>query len=340
MASRLALLILLSTVSFSAVSLPAQVDNQSIAQRVAIRIVPPNGAACDASLRFILTGNSGPPRTGSPNNDCEIVLFNVPVGVYHLSVSGARSNLFEGALQFNSTMLQEVRIEINPPAERITDVMSSSGIVSTSELSVPSRARKEFLRAYALLEKQDFTNAVLRFNKAIALYPGYARAYNNLAVAYAHLGDRVNEAEFLQKAISIDDRLVPAYLNLGRLDIASGKFPDAEAALARASTIDPTDPLALVLLAYAEYIDHRFDAAIATSRQAHALDKPHAVAHRIAAGAFEQKNEGTKAIAELELFLKEEPAGPRADAARQEMEKIKGIVERVAVNRGASALAP
>jgi len=85
----------------------------------------------------------------------------------------------------------------------------------------------------------------------------------------------------------------------------------------------PGDVNALVLLSYSEFMDKSFDAAIANSRKAHSLQQAHAFAHRVAARAFEQEKRGADAIAELETFLREEPSGPRADAARQEIDVVK-----------------
>jgi hypothetical protein len=73
-------------------------------------------------------------------------------------------------------------------------------------------------------------------------------------------------------------------------------------------------------------MNHSYDDAILTSRKAHALTSPHAYAHEVAAHAFEQKRDGADAIAELDLFLKEEPTGQRADAARKELAALQAIV--------------
>jgi cytochrome c-type biogenesis protein CcmH/NrfG len=97
--------------------------------------------------------------------------------------------------------------------------------------------------------------------------------------------------------------------------------------LDKASSCDPTDPITLILLSYVEFMQGRFDQAVATSRRAHALRKPHAVAHRLAARAFEQQRQRADAIAELEMFLKEEPSGARADEARSELELVKSVLQ-------------
>jgi tetratricopeptide (TPR) repeat protein len=117
-----------------------------------------------------------------------------------------------------------------------------------------------------------------------------------------------------------------AYVNLGRMHIHAGDFPAAESVLDKASALNPLDTMTLILLSYAEFMDQHFDEAIATSRKAHALEKPHAFVHRVAARAFEKKKEGVNAIAELELFLKEEPPGPRAEAARKELLTVEAVL--------------
>ncbi len=202
----------------------------------------------------------------------------------------------------------------------------AGAFVSASDLGVPIRARKEFDKASELIGKQEFMRAIQKLNRAISMYPAYAVAYNNLGVIYSRLEDPVREREALQKAISLNDHCALAYINLGRMNIAAGDFPAAEGALRKASTLSPADPMMLILLSYSEYMDRRFDEAVATSHRAHMLEKPHAFVHRVAARALEQQRQGAGAIAELELFLKEEPTGPRADAARQELEVVKAVL--------------
>ena len=91
--------------------------------------------------------------------------------------------------------------------------------------------------------------------------------------------------------------------------------------------------MTLVLLTYAEFINKHYDLVIATAHRAHELPGQHAFAHQIAARAYEQQRDGNQAIAELELFLKEEPAGVRAEIARKELAQVRAIVERGAVRR-------
>jgi len=128
----------------------------------------------------------------------------------------------------------------------------------------------------------------------------------------------------LEKAIGLNDHFALAYLNWARMSLANSDFADAETALTKASNLDSSDPRALVLLAYSRFMQGHLDQAIAISEKAHAMEKPHAFAHRVAARAFEQQKQLDRAVAELKLFLKEDPNGPLSDAARKELQIVQG----------------
>lgn len=196
---------------------------------------------------------------------------------------------------------------------------SGNGIVTTAELSIPAKARKEFDKALAALGKQDFTRARHELSKAVVIDPAFSGAYNNMAVVCARLGDKACEREALEKAIDLNDHFELAYVNWARMSLASSDFAGAEKALARAATLEPKDGAAMGLLAYSEFMQGRLEDTIRTSERAHNSGEPHAFAHRVAARAYEGQNQFGRAIAELETFLKENPTGPLADTARREL---------------------
>ena len=201
----------------------------------------------------------------------------------------------------------------------------SAALVSTSDLSVPHRARKELAKANALLAKQDLQQALRRLIQAISIYPNYAIAYNNLGVVYARLGDAVHEQDALEKAILLNPDFSLAYLNLGRMDIAFSDFSAAENELRKAATLDPREPVTLILLSYAQLMEGHLEDAISTGRDAHRLKRPHAFAHRIAARALELEQRLEYAITELRVSLEEEPTGPRSESARKELAILQTI---------------
>jgi protein O-GlcNAc transferase len=228
------------------------------------------------------------------------------------------------AAQLDQSNLNRIGITvINADSPR--ENYAAGAMVSAADLSVPARARKEFDKANALLRKQDWSRAAKDLAKAVSIDPAFSGAYNNLAVAYANLGDIACERDSLQKAIELNDHFALAYVNLGRMDIATENYRAAQASLEKASSLDSTDATALTLLAYAQLMQDHFQQTIVASRKAHALDAPHALAHRFAARAFEQSGQFDSALTELTQSLKEEPSGPRADSARREIETVQRL---------------
>jgi Flp pilus assembly protein TadD len=309
-------------------SVAAQFDAGNMIRRIKVRVV--GNGACGLSAHVTLVGHGGPIAESATNDQCEVEFFNVPEGSYHLNVNGQGFQAVDsGSIQMMSTGSTDFEVRVQSTNVQHVSAAdgnfgtAASGFVSASDLGVPSRARKEFDRANELIGKEDLPQAIEKLNRAVSIYPNYAVAYNNLGVIYGRLGDSARERDALLQALKLNDHFALAYVNVGRMNIMSGDYSGAETALDKASAFDPTDPNALILLSWAQFNERHFDEAIATCRKAHALEKPHAFVHRVAARSFEQLRQGPNAIAELEQFLKEEPPGPRADAARKELETVR-----------------
>lgn len=128
----------------------------------------------------------------------------------------------------------------------------------------------------------DFYNAGLLFKRigeyekalthyAEALDRGIAQpeeVWLNRAVILAEaLGDPAQAAEELTKALDINPRYAPAWLNLGNLHEDRGAREEARAAYAKARDADPQDAMALMRLAEVTDFDSVDDPMIETIRQ-------------------------------------------------------------------------
>jgi len=302
----------------------AQRDFGTTVQRISVRVAFADGT-CDALAQVTLSAHNGVMVEGTKNKGCEVAFMDLPEGTYRVNVSGKDLTTTEADRNIFVSSSASTEFEVRLKRTTLFDqgATPASSFVSASDLAVPIRARKELDRAVEMMRKQDWEHAVQTLNKAIAIYPRYALAYNNLGAIYSRLGELARENDALEKAISLDANLELAYLNLGRLNLRQERYPAAETALHKAVALNSHDPTAMVLLSYAEFRDRAFDAAIATSRRAHSLEQPHATAHRVAAFSFEMENQGQSALAELETFLQEQPTGAQADEARKEIEELR-----------------
>ncbi len=231
-------------------------------------------AGSNLLVRLMQGPSSTPVQTTYTNDAGKADFWSIPVGDYHVVVSGdgiqtTESAMFEvDARQVSQAQYVTVRpIEAGGPKPR----GSRSGTVSASDLNVPSKARKELDKANEAMSRQDWSTAVELLDKAIAIYPQYAGAYNNLGVVYSRMNDAAHEQEALQKAISLDEHFAPACENLAKLYLRQKDFAQAETLLGKALSADPNNTQSLTLMADTQYMERHYDAAIATAQKAHGV---------------------------------------------------------------------
>lgn len=307
--------------------LPCFAISPAIAQinagNIHIHVTFPDDRAPTIQLKVVLTGDGNQIAETFTNDNGQAQFLNVGLGNYQVSVSGSgvqttTSDTFEvDARKGTQSIFVRVKPAENGDAKT---VKGANATVAASDLKVSKKASQAFDKATKLIAKQQYQQAIDQLNKALALYPSYAQAYNNLAVVYARLGDTAKERDALHKATAANDHFAPAFVNLARLEMKEHNFAGAEADLTKAAAADPMDVRTLALLAQAQLLDVHYDDAIASARKVHSL--PHnsyALVHYIAARACERLHRLSEAVSELGLFLSEEPTGERASAARQEM---------------------
>ena len=120
--------------------------------------------------------------------------------------------------------------------------------VSTRELLVPSRARKELQRSQTALLSGDIRSSALHLEQALHIYPGYLEAHNNLGARYFELQEYEKATVEFHKAIDIDPRMSQTYNNLSVALFLLQRYPDAEAAARRALDLDPHNSTARYML--------------------------------------------------------------------------------------------
>lgn len=294
---------------------------------VKIRVTFSNGRPCDIRVHVQLMVSAGNTPYAESYTDGEgMTEFDeVEVGNYHLVVSGegietTDSGLFELDNR-HATQFQTVTVRRTEEANQ--KAASGGPMVDVADMNIPKAARKQFNKASGSISREQWQKAIEQLNLAVTIYPQYVQAYNNLGVVYARMGDRASERTALQKAVSLNEHFAPAWVNLARMAIAVRDFPTAETLLDKASALAPTDSQTLLILANVELMNLHYPQAIASSQKAHALGQDsHSLVHFIAARAYEHESQLPDAVTELRTFLKEEPSGVRADAARKELHNL------------------
>lgn len=204
-----------------------------------------------------------------------------------------------------------------------TATPSNPSLASAAELRVPQNARKDFDQGLAAWQKGAYQQAAEKFEKAVAEYPEYDTAYNNLGVMYAHLGQNDKSMAAFRRAVELNDKNGDADRNLARLLMRQNDYPRAEELLNKALAVQAPDAATLTMLAISEIKDDKPDEAIRDAQKVHTLShEGYSLVHYIAGEALEEKHEYSQAKAEYALYLKEAPNGPEAPQVKSALERL------------------
>jgi VWFA-related protein len=214
--------------------------------------------------------------------------------------------------------------QINSRSGGSSPLATPGGSVSKLDLKAPAKAQRAYEKGYQLLMRKDLQGAVQHLTTATLIYPSFVSAHNALGSAYLGLGQNDQARGEFAQAVSLDDHLPTSYLNLGCAELALKDYPAAQGSIQKASALAPLDLQLLTALAYGQFMNHDYLAAVATAHQVH--ERKHegaAMVHFYAAAAWEAENKLPEAQYELLTFLREDPKSSAAVSARQMMEEIK-----------------
>ncbi|HET9743665.1 MAG TPA: tetratricopeptide repeat protein [Terriglobales bacterium] len=244
-------------------------------------------------------------------------------------------------LEFTQKYLEEQNRKSEDQRKQ-REALIQSGTVSALDLEAPPKAVNEFNRAADLLKAQRAKEAIPHLQKAIADYPKFISALNNLGIAYLDSDDPTHAREEFETAARLDGKFAATFVSLGRLDLSQNQFAAAEQNLDKAAALRPRDASILTALTYAQSSNHQYHHAIETADRVHEL--PHkdlANVHYIAASAAIALKDFPTVQRELESFLQEDPANPLAPNARYNLKLLADYKARnAAAQNGKAAAVP
>jgi Flp pilus assembly protein TadD len=254
--------------------------------------------------------------------------FNTYTGQHRIRITADGAYPYDGDFQIGEAEtfhVEMIRMRLKPGAQQtVVDTRTAgTGTVPLVRLKIPEKARKEFEKGSKALEQKNWAESRKSFQAAIDHYSDYDLAYNGLGVACTELRDRPAAEQAFHKAIELNDKFAEAQRNLARLVLSEHKYEEVAALLNQSLVSEPTNAWALTNAAYAELELHRFKPAAEHALQVHAL--PHhglANAHVIAAYALDALGQPQEAAAQWKLYLTEDPSGPNARRAQDEVRRL------------------
>jgi tetratricopeptide (TPR) repeat protein len=293
-----------------------------------VRVVTTDDRAVARNLtvRLMLESGGGTLSTSSTNSEGVADMTISHAGNYKVEVSGpgvetTASDPFS-ILKWDMSHQEIVHVRLKGSAAE-NSTPTGSSMASANNLAVPKDAEKEFDAGVSSMRASDWKGAQAHFQKAIDKYPRFDSAYDNLGMAKQNGGDMAGAKEAYQKALELNDHNADAQRNMGRVYESEKNWPAAEEILTKSLSIEPNNAGSLTLLSIAELEQGKLNEAITHAGRVHSLDhKSYAMAHLVLARAYEMKGEKSNAIAQYQLFLSEEPNGPRSEAAKKRLAKL------------------
>ena len=219
-----------------------------------------------------------------------------------------------------------INIYLSPKEQTTTHRKGDRHTVSAREgtASIPKLALRAYKRSVRLLEQGRKEQAIKELKRAIAIFPEYVQAYNDLGIVYMKL-DRLDEAiRALEKSAALDPRAFNPRLNLGIAYVRRQDFVGAEPHLRSAIVMDGSAPLAHLYLGIALWKTEHADEAEDELLRAISLGGGDiAVAHYYLGQLYARRDRIADAIAELEAYLKDKPEAPDAPRVREQIAELR-----------------
>ena len=168
---------------------------------------------------------------------CALLLFSAS------SLNGQGASRYRNSVNYYANSgsdigpLDTIRVQPTPSARKAP----ASTMISVHDLSVPSKACREFDRSMRAFRSGDFHLAAQHLEKAIQIAPDFVQAHNNLGAAYIRLHEYESAIADLQEAIRLAPNLREPHHNLGIALLLLGRLPEAEVAARRAVELGPLD---------------------------------------------------------------------------------------------------
>ena len=317
-------LVFLPTLCVAQSSMPTHITSVEILVRVTFQ----NDRAAGDQIRVELVNDMGVP-IGENFTDSEgRTTFHVANGgTYEVRASGT---------PIQGTAIERIRIEDMDKSRTVYVHATPSGpgtaattkanvppVTSAAELKVPMDAKRAFHKGMEAWEHNDYPKAAEQFEKAVALYPAYDTAYNNLGVMYYQMGQTDKARAAFERSVALNDKNADGDRNLARMLIHDGNYTRAQDLLKKSLMVEPLNPATLTLMCVTEIQTGDNDGALATARKVHQL--PHegyALVHEIAGQAYEREGQPQNATIEYETYLRESPNGPEAPQVRAALTRL------------------
>lgn len=283
-----------------------------------------NNFTTNMQIRVELQDNFGSSlKDSSPGSEGKVVFNVCSRNIYRVRVTGAEIEEATADNVSPGSGDRVVNLTLHRKGSHEDKKKHGKGMVAATRLNIPRAAQKELDRGDAALTAGNLAQAREHFKKAIADYPQFDQAYNNLGVVLMQSGEPAKGKAAFEKAIELNPHFPRALSNLARIDLDEKRYPEGLALVQKSLASEPLNVNTLFLGVETAYFSQKFSDAIDYARKLHML--PHAgkgLAHFLCAKSLEKQDLKQQAIAEYQMFLNEDPKDPNVPQAEMAIAEL------------------
>ncbi len=207
---------------------------------------------------------------------------------------------------------------------------SEGTTISATTLAAPKDARKAYEKGLDLAKKKKFDEARTSLEKAVALYPRYAVAWNVLGKVQLTQGDAEAARKSFDQSVQADSKYVPPYVEIAQLELRARDWEHLAETSQKATQLDPFSyPEIFFYNAVANYNLHKADAAEESVRRAQKLDTRHQIPQlsHLLGTILADKQDFTGAAEQMREYLKFAPQAQDAATVRTQLEQLEKLTK-------------
>jgi tetratricopeptide (TPR) repeat protein len=192
-----------------------------------------------------------------------------------------------------------------------------------TDQKAPQKARDELVKGVQALLKEKYSEARTHFERAVAVYPCYARAQTELAIVLIPSRDFTGAESALRKSIQCDSGYHQARLVLGQLLNMQKRFGESEKTLSEAVRLAPSWWELYYQLGVADFGLREYAKAAAEFEEVLGFNPaPPSYFYARAADAYLAQKAYDKAYTKMQDYLRTDPHGRFADKMRTTIQQM------------------
>ena len=197
-------------------------------------------------------------------------------------------------------------------------------VVSAEFATVPTKALELYDKAIELAKSGDHKGAVEQLRLAVAEYPEFMLAYNEMGVQHLKLNELGQADEALQAALKLEPEAYTPLVNRAIVLFRLKRFADSEPILRTALRAKQDSAVAHYFLGQVLANLGQFEEAVKELTAALNLDEEKTnEGRRVLAIIYSSKGERKKAAEELEKYLKAAPAAPDSERLEATIKQLR-----------------